>query len=271
MVVGSADPNPLVAGKGIALLRAHGIEVTEAVAKEECDRLNRSFFHFIQTHTPYVVLKYAMTMDGKTATHTGQSRWITGELARQRVHEDRHRYAGILVGIGTALADDPLLTCRLEHGRNPLRIVCDTALRLPLTAKLVSTAHTAQTLIATAVADPQRHAPYLQAGCDIAVLGTKDGSVDLNALMQELGKRQIDSVLVEGGSTLSWSALQSGIVHTVQAYVAPKLFGGNGSSPVAGIGVAHPNEAFRLRPPSVTVLGEDILLESEVIACSPES
>lgn len=271
VVVGSADPNPLVAGKGIALLRAHGIEVTEAVAKEECDRLNRSFFHFIQTRTPYVVLKYAMTMDGKTATRTGQSRWITGALARRRVHEDRHRYAAILVGIGTAFSDDPLLTCRLQHGRNPLRIVCDTALRLPLTAKLVTTAHTAQTLIATAVTNPQRHAPYLQAGCDIVVLGTKDGSVDLNALMQELGKRQIDSVLVEGGSRLSWSALQSGIVHTVQAYVAPKLFGGSASTPVAGLGVAHPNEAFRLRPPSVSVLGEDILLESEVIACSPES
>lgn len=270
VVVGSRDPNPLVAGKGIAVLRSHGIEVTEGVAKEECDKLNASFFHYIQQRTPYVVMKYAMTMDGKIATSTGKSRWITGEQARRRVHEDRHRYSAIMVGVGTVLADDPLLTCRLENGRNPLRIICDTSLRTPLQAKMVTTADCAPTLIATAVTDPNRHRPYLQAGCEIMALPTKDHHIDLNHLMQRLDEKQIDSLLLEGGGTLNWSALQSGIVNQVQAYLAPKLFGGSGKTPVEGIGVDSPGKAFLLSKPVITQLGEDLLLESEVISCLQE-
>lgn len=170
VVIGSSDPNPLVSGKGVAILRSHGIEVTEHVAKEECDKLNESFFHYIQNKTPYVVMKYAMTMDGKIATYTGKSKWITGEAARLRVHEDRHRYSAIMVGVGTVLADDPMLTCRLENSRNPLRIICDTNLRTPPEAKLVTTTDTAPTLIATTVNDPNRHRPYLDAGCEIMVV-----------------------------------------------------------------------------------------------------
>ena len=142
VVVGSADPNPLVAGKGIAILRAHGIDVTENVLQEECDALNKVFFHYITTKRPFVSMKYAMTMDGKIATYTGASKWITGEIARTHVQRQRHRFRGIMVGVGTILADDPLLTCRIEGGRDPVRIICDTHLRTPLQSQVVTTAKT---------------------------------------------------------------------------------------------------------------------------------
>lgn len=270
VVVGSSDPNPLAAGKGIKILRSHGIQVTEHASKEECDKLNESFFHFIQRKTPFVTMKYAMTMDGKIATHTGKSQWITGTEARRRVHEDRHRCSAVMAGVGTVLADDPMLTCRLDHGRNPLRIICDTHLRTPTGAKVVTTVPMASVLIATAVTDTARHRPYLDMGCEIMVLPMAGRHIDLNRLMEELGKKQIDSILLEGGGTLNWSALKSGIVHKVQAYVAPKFFGGSANTPVAGPGVDFPEEAFRLGRPAAAFVGEDILLESEVIPCLRE-
>lgn len=271
VVIGSSDPNPMVAGKGIEILRSHGIEVTENLLKDECDMLNKSFFHYIQKGTPYVIMKYAMTLDGKIATNTGKSKWITGEAARRRVHEDRHRYSAIMVGVGTVITDDPMLTCRIENGRNPLRIICDTHLRTPLHANLVTSTNIAGTLIATSEANPEKHQPYLDAGCDVIVLPKRDGHIDLNCLMQVLGERNIDSVLLEGGGTLNWSALQNGIVNKVQAYIAPKLFGGYGKTPLLGLGVDSPDDAFQLSQPTIKILGEDILLESEVIRCSQES
>lgn len=271
VVVGSSDPNPLVSGKGLELLRSHGIEVKEQAAKDECQKLNESFFHYIQNKTPYVIMKYAMTMDGKTATRTGKSQWITGPEARLRVHEDRHRYSAIMAGVGTVLADDPLLTCRLDRGRNPLRILCDTHLRTPLEARVMSTARTVPTLIATAVADKGRHEPYLGLGCEIMVLPQTDGHIDLHCLMAKLGEKKIDSILLEGGGTLNESALKSGIVHKVQAYVAPKMFGGSPNTPVSGRGIDLPEQGLRLCNTVVTRVGEDILLESEVSPCLQES
>ncbi len=265
VVVGSSDPNPLVKGKGIRFLREKGIEVTEGILKAECDRLNEVFFHFIQTGRPYVVMKYAMTMDGKTAAYTGDSKWITGEAARENVHKDRLRYSAIMVGIGTILADDPLLTCRIEGGRDPLRIICDTALRLPLTSRIIATANEVPTLIATSCKDLQAQQPYLKAGCRILSLEQVDGHLDLSELMTKLGKEKIDSILLEGGGILNWSALQAGIVNRVQTYIAPKLFGGSGGkTPVAGLGVPRPEDGFFLTNIEVTHLGEDILIKSEV-------
>jgi diaminohydroxyphosphoribosylaminopyrimidine deaminase/5-amino-6-(5-phosphoribosylamino)uracil reductase len=271
VVVGSSDPNPLVSGKGIDILRSHGIEVIENIAKEECDKLNEVFFHYIQYRTPYVVMKYAMTMDGKIATSTGKSQWITGIMARQHVQENRHRYSAIMVGVGTIIADDPMLTCRLENSRNPLRIICDTSLRTPLQSKVVTTTDIAPTIIATSITDTNRHKLYMDAGCEIMVLPKKENKVDLYCLMQRLGEKQIGSLLLEGGGKLNWSALQSGIISKVQAYIAPKLFGGVGNTPVAGLGVDHPDGAFKLSKPIITQFGEDILLESEVIRCLQES
>ncbi len=272
VVIGSADPNPMVAGKGIQILRQHGIEVMVGVLREACTVLNEAFFHFIQTRTPYVVMKYAMTMDGKIATRSGRSKWITGEAARRRVQEDRHRYSGIMVGVGTILTDDPLLTCRLPDSKSPIRIVCDSRLRTPLEAQIVQTAGQVPTILATCSPDEALARPYLKAGCEVLMLPLRDDHVDLRELVAALGKKEIDSILLEGGGTLNWSALQSGVVNKVQAYVAPKLFGGTGmKTPVEGIGMESPEQAFRLAPPKVTRLGEDILLESEVLPCSQES
>lgn len=221
---------------------------------------------------PYVVMKYAMTMDGKIATRTGASQWITGEMARKRVHQDRHRYSAIMVGVGTVLADDPMLTCRIPGGKDPIRIVCDTRLRTPLNAKVVVTASTVRTILATACPDIPWQKPYLDAGCEIVTVPEKDGHLDLMQLMKALGQSGIDSVLLEGGGTLNWSALECGIVKKVQTYIAPKLFGGVAArSPVGGAGIALPGEAVQLTQPKISKMGEDILLESEVqTACLQE-
>ena len=263
VVVGSDDPNPLVAGKGLEILRRGGVEVVSGVLREACDALNPVFFHFIRTKRPYVVMKYAMTMDGKIATRTGASRWITGEAARRRVHRDRHRYTAIMAGVGTVLADDPMLNCRMKGGKNPVRIICDTHLRTPLTSQIVRTAGEIPTILATC-AEPSLYGPYLDAHCQVWTLPERDGHVDLDALMDRLGSAGIDSVLLEGGGTLNWAALESGIVQRVQAYVAPKLFGGDAKSPVEGQGVALPDQAVALKNTWILRVGKDILLESEV-------
>ena len=265
VAVGSGDPNPLVAGKGVELLRSHGVTVDTGVLKEECDALNPVFFHFIQTKRPYVVIKYAMTMDGKIATRTGDSQWITGEAARQRVHQDRHRYSAIMAGVGTVLADDPLLTCRMEGGKNPVRVICDSHLRTPPDSRIVCTAREVPTILAAAAPPPERRKALEDAGCQVWDLPGPEGRVDLNALMDRLGAQDIDSVLLEGGGALNWAALHSGIVQKVQTYIAPKLFGGTAAkSPIAGLGVETPAQAVRLVRTTVTQIGEDFLLESEV-------
>ena len=273
VVVGSADPNPLVAGKGIAFLRAHGIDVTENVLQGECDALNKVFFHYITTKRPFVSIKYAMTMDGKIATYTGASKWITGEIARNHVQRQRQRFRGIMVGVGTVLADDPLLTCRIEGGRDPVRIICDTHLRTPLQSQVVTTAKQVPTILATCCGDPEKQAAYQQAGCRVLCLEERCGHVNLPQLMERLGQEQIDSILLEGGGTLNWSALESGLVQQVQAYIAPKLFGGRDTkTPIEGAGVSFPDAAFQLKNSRLERLGEDLLIESEVeYPCSPES
>ena len=273
VVIGSADPNPLVAGKGVAILRAHGVEVTENVLREECDALNRIFFHYITTGRPFVSLKYAMTMDGKIAAYTGASKWVTGETARSHVQRQRHRFRGIMVGVGTVLADDPLLTCRMENGRNPIRVICDTHLRTPPQAQVVTTADQIPTILATCCAAPERQAVYQRAGCQVLCLNEENGHVDLRQLMERLGQEQIDSILLEGGGTLNWAALECGIVQQVQAYIAPKLLGGRAAkTPVEGVGVPTPDDAFRLKNSRMERLGEDLLIESEVeYPCSQES
>lgn len=265
VVTGSLDPNPFVSGKGIQILREHGVNVTEGVLENECVHLNEVFFHYIQTKRPFVVMKYAMTLDGKIAAYTGASKWVTGAQARDHVQEQRHRYTGIMVGVGTVLADNPLLTCRKTGGKNPIRIICDTDLRTPLTAQVVATAKQSPTILATCCTDHEKWVDYERAGCHILLMEQKNGRVDLEQLMERLGQEDIDSILLEGGGTLNWAALESGIVQKVQAYIAPKLFGGQrAKTPVEGAGVPSPDRAFHLKNTVITWLGEDILLESEV-------
>lgn len=260
--IGSADPNPLVSGKGTQILREHGIQVVEQVMKAECDAINPVFFHYIRNKLPYVALKYAMTLDGKTATHTGLSKWITNETARQHVHKLRNYYTGIMVGIGTVIKDDPMLNCRIDQGRNPIRIICDSQLRIPLDSQIVKTASTIPTIIATRNdANPQKAIQLREKQISILPLPAHNGHIDLTKLMQELGKREMDGILLEGGGTLSEAMLQAGHIQQLYAYIAPKIFGGSGTySPVGGLGVSSPNEAWQFQLNDITTLGEDILL-----------
>lgn len=276
VVVGAPDPNPLVAGKGFEVLREAGIEVIEDVLLNECRAINEVFFHYIQTGLPLVIAKYAMTLDGKIATRTGASRWITSDVARMRVHEDRHQYAAIMIGIGTVLADDPELTSRIpgKETKNPLRVVVDSSARTPLTSKLVQTVYEAPTLVAVSAQAPQKRITALEeAGCEVFVSPVAEHNrVDLSALLAYLGKEKaIDSVIVEGGATLLWSFFSQSLVDRVQAYIAPKIFGGaDAPSPVQGLGVETPANAIQCNTPTITQLGQDILLECEVQKCLPE-
>lgn len=273
--VGSNDPNELVAGKGIQILRDAGIEVVTEFLKEQCDAINPVFFHYITTRTPFVLMKYAMTLDGKIATRTGHSQWISGEESRARVQQTRNALKGIMVGIGTVLNDDPSLTCRIDGGRNPIRIICDSKLRIPLSSNVVATAKEVPTIVATV----EPHAEYnrfwneqkaeLEAsGVDILVVKERDGRLDLRDLMIKLGEKQIDGILLEGGSTLNYAALQEGIVNRIEAYVAPKFFGGAGFyTPVGGEGVELATEALGCKLISTEQIGQDILLTYEVGNC----
>lgn len=277
VVIGSRDPNPLVSGRGVKYLREHGTQVVEDVLRDECDAINEVFFYYIQNQLPYVVMKYAMTMDGKIAAYTGKSQWITGEEARRNVHRDRNRYAAIMTGVGTVLKDDPMLNCRIEGGRNPVRIICDSSLRTPLYSRIVQTAREIPTWIATCCEDKEKQKLYKDAGCEVLVIRPEDGRVDLQFLAMELGARKIDSVYLEGGATLNWSALNSSIVKKVHTYIAPKLLGGSTApTPVGGTGAEDPQHGWKLTNTKLTQLGDDILLESDVeyegrTACLQES
>ena len=267
VVIGSKDPNPLVAGKGIAILRQAGIKVREDVLKEACDQLNEIFFYYIQKKRPFVLMKYAMTMDGKIATHTGASKWITGEVARHHVHETRHNYQAIMVGVDTVIKDNPSLTCRLPEGSHPIRIICDSHLRSPLESDVIKTAQEVPTWLATISQNQERKALYKNLGCQIICTKEKDRQVDLVDLMLLLGQKGVASILLEGGSTLNWSMLKAGLVEKLHTYIAPKIFGGvSAKGPIGGEGVALPSEAIQLKNTKLIQLGEDFLLESEVVS-----
>ena len=261
VVIGSRDPNPKVSGKGVQILRNAGIEVVTDFMKDECDRLNPVFFHYITTGLPYVTMKYAMTLDGKTATKTGASKWISGPCALKEVHRMRHANMGIMVGIGTVLSDNPLLTCRLPSGKNPVRIICDSKLRIPLESSLVNTASDVKTIVVCANNyDDKKKQSLERAGIGVLSLPGADGRVDLKALMKKLGSMEIDSILLEGGAGLNASALEAGIVNEIKAVIAPRIFGGRANSPVEGEGVELPSQACSFTLRDVRRLGPDILL-----------
>lgn len=262
VVIGSRDPNPLVSGKGAAILRKAGIEVVEDFMREECDAINPIFFHYITTKRPYVAMKYAMTMDGKIATRTGASRWITGEAARNHVQTLRHAYKGIMVGIGTVLADNPMLNCRMQGGIDPVRIVCDTHLRIPMDCQIVQTADTIETILATSTNEKGKIEQLIKKGVQILQIPEKDGCIDLNFLMQTLGEKGIDSILLEGGGRLNDSFLREKLIQKAYVYLAPKIFGGeDAKTPVEGIGVSLPEQSANFKLQQIQQIEEDILLE----------
>lgn len=288
--VGSRDPNPLVHGKGNAYLLENGVQIVEDFLKDECDEINEIFFKFIREKKPFVALKYAMTIDGKIATKTGKSKWITGEESRKIVHNLRNRYSVILAGIGTVLADDPLLNCRMNieenldlasqndlpkssvqiYGKaNPVRVICDSNLCIPLESQIVRSAKEIKTIIAASrnkiseSEDLKNKVHYLESyGVEVLLFSETCCGVDLNELLAELAKRNFDSVLVEGGGQLNYSFLEQNLVNKIYVFVSPKIFGGDGAlGPVRGKGIDDVQEAYDFSVQNICRVGNDILIE----------
>ena len=268
VVVGMEDPNPLVAGKGIALLREAGIEVVCGVEEEALREQNRVFLKYISTKLPWVAMKTAMTLDGKIATRTGDSKWITGAEARAYVHELRHRFMAILVGIGTAVADDPLLNCRIEGRgvRQPIRVVVDSNARLSLDSQLVKTAGEYRTIVAhTRFAPEERVKALRETGVEMLLCKEKEGLVDVRNVLELLGLSGIDSILLEGGGSLNYTFLSEGLADELYAFIAPKIVGGmNAKTPVEGAGMEKMADAINLELENVLNIGHDVLLKLKV-------
>ncbi|AEF93934.1 riboflavin biosynthesis protein RibD [Desulfotomaculum nigrificans CO-1-SRB] len=264
VVAAMTDPNPLVAGKGLAILRDAGVEVQVGVLESEARQLNEIFIKYITTGRPFVVLKAATSLDGKIATATGESKWITGAAARTEGHRLRDIYDAILVGVNTILADDPALTTRLPEGRgkDPIRVVVDSTARTPTSARVLIQQSAAHTIIATTEAAPaERRASLMAAGAEVLVVPGQGPRVDLVKLMELLGQRQITSVLIEGGGKINGSALAAGIVDKVAWFLAPKIIGGDAApGPVRGAGIMSLNDATKLYNVSLQRVGEDILI-----------
>ena len=255
-----SDPNPKVAGKGLQILRDAGIEVSVGLLEEEAHKLNEVFIKWVTTNRPFVTLKTAMSLDGKIATSTGQSQWITSEASRRRVHELRDIHDAIMVGIGTVLADNPSLTTRIKGGKNPIRIIVDSNARTPLNSNVVVD-NQARTIIAvTANAPTARLVSLTSTGAEVIVAG--DGEqVDLNILMNELAKREITSIFVEGGGTLNFSLLEAGLVDKVYAFIAPKIIGGRDSlTSVEGEGFKNLKDSITLTDIETEMIDNDILI-----------
>ncbi len=264
VVVGMPDPNPKVAGKGIDTLREAGVKVDVGVLRERCERLNRVFTKFITTRMPFVTLKVAQTLDGKIATSTGESKWITGPEARKHGHMLRNVADAIIVGIGTVLRDDPSLTTRLEdveNARDPERIILDSTLRIPLDAKVLNVQSKAKTYIATTLAAPTAKIKEIKKkGAEILMM--EGDAIKLPLLMEELGKMGLINVIVEGGSRVNAEALRSGVVDKAAFFIAPKILGGDDAR--GSIGGSSPESldmAIPLLDMRFTRLGEDLLVE----------
>ncbi len=266
VVAAQQDPFPRVAGGGFAALRAAGIVVEAGVCEAEARRLNAPYLTLVTQGRPYVHAKWAMTLDGKIATRTGDSKWISNEASRRRVHELRGRMDAILVGVGTVLADDPQLTARPPGPRTACRVVLDSRGRLPSSANLVRTAGTIPTLVATTDQLPSdRAAELMAAGCEVLRLPALDGQPSLPALLAELGRRRLTNLLVEGGSGVLGSFRDEGLLDEVHVFLAPRLAGGRmAPGPVGGHGVATIAEALPLAEWEVEQIEGDVLVHGWV-------
>lgn len=268
VVIGMLDPNVLVAGRGVKMLEDAGIEVSYAFMLDELEELNRVFLKYISTKLPYVVMKTAMTLDGKIACHTGDSRWVSNASSRERVHLMRNELMAIMVGVNTVIADDPMLTCRLEgvDTRNPIRVVVDSKGRIPLDSKLLNTNDDARTIIAlTDQADDARIESIRALGAEVIIVDTYNDRVCLKSLMQKLGEMGIDGILLEGGASLNFSALEAGIVDEVVSFIAPKFVGGqNAKTPVGGNGIDKMSDAICLSDVRLSTCNGDIVVQARI-------
>ena len=282
VVVGLLDPNPLVAGKGISILQNAGIEVVTGVEEDKIKELNKVFLKYIKTKRPYVILKTAMTLDGKIASYTGDSKWITNDKSRQLVHKLRSEMMGIVAGIGTVKADNPMLNCRLEGQqttdnrqqsvRQPIRIIVDTKASISLDSNIVKTANEYRTILAVGQQKTdncqQSKINELESfNVEILQCEEKDGRVDINDLMIKLGEKGIDSLLLEGGSCLNAAFLEAGCVDEVYAFIAPKIIGGEHSkSPIGGKGIELMKDAITFDKVEIEQIENDILIRCKIMS-----
>ena len=266
VVIGMKDPNPDVDGGGCEFLKQNGIEIRSGILESECRQLNEDFIKFVSTGRPFVIAKSALTMDGWTAASSGHSRWVTNEKSRRFVHKLRRRLDGILVGIGTVLKDDPRLTVRLDNrqGRDPVRIIADTHLKIPEKAGVLNNSSLSQTLIIVGDHVPAERYKKIQGKMlSIIPCPTKKGRIDLNALMDILGRRKIISLMVEGGATLMGSMIREKLIDKFYIFKAPKILGGDDGIPmISGPGPTRIDESMRLRDLKVRRFGDDILIRA---------
>jgi diaminohydroxyphosphoribosylaminopyrimidine deaminase/5-amino-6-(5-phosphoribosylamino)uracil reductase len=266
VIIAAQDPNPQVTGGGADFLAARGVDVEVGLLAAEARQLNEAWFHWVKTGRPWVVAKAACSLDGKIATVGGESQWLTGEAARALGHRLRHRVDAIVVGIGTVLADDPQLTSRLPRGRgtgrDPIRVVLDSRLRLPLTARLLNPDSAAPTWVATtSQAPPDTIRALEDRGAQVLVLPAEAGRVALPALLEELGARQVQSLLVEGGAETLGTFFDQRLVNQFYFFYAPKILGGQKApGMVGGRGIVHLGEAHIAKDLRVRRVGGDLLV-----------
>lgn len=263
VIVGQMDPNPIVAGRGIKMISDAGIEVECGIYEEELQYQNRVFLNYVQHKLPWVVIKTAMTLDGKIASYTGDSRWVSCEESREFVHELRNELQAIMVGVDTVITDNPELTCRLKDrkGRNPIRIVVDSTCRIPTFSKIVDTS-VARTIVATTNrANPDKIEELRKLGVEVIIAKQNNKRVCLNDLMQRLGYLEIDGLLIEGGGSINYSALEEGIVNEMMSIIAPKIIGGrDAKTPIEGQGLTKMKDAIALNEVKFCQLGEDLMI-----------
>ncbi|PIN86841.1 riboflavin biosynthesis protein RibD [Candidatus Woesearchaeota archaeon CG10_big_fil_rev_8_21_14_0_10_44_13] len=257
------DPNPKVNGNGFRELKKHGIETEYGIMEKETRKLNEAFIKYVTTKRPFVILKAAMTLDGKIATTTGMSKWISSEASRRYVHELRNRVDAVIVGINTVLHDNPRLTCRMENGRDPLRIILDSRLRIPLDSRILADKNA---LIATTKrCDRQKKVALEQKGIGVVIVGKDEDKVDLKELMYELVLRGITNIMIEGGSEISASALKQGIVDKFVYFISPKIIGGrDAKTPLGGEGIRNMDQAINLRDVEIRKIGDDVVIEGYI-------
>jgi len=265
VVIGMLDPNELVAGKSIEKLKRNGIEVVVGIKEEECKKLNEIFIKYITSKSPFVILKSGMSLDGKIATYSGESKWITSKESRKDAQNLRNRLNSIMVGVNTIIADDPELTCRINNDKKLMRIVVDTNLRIPLDSKVINNKDKLTIIATTLNSNENKKQALRDLGIKVIEVSEKNNKVNLKELLRKLGQEGIDSVLIEGGGTLNFSALEENIVDKVIFYIAPKILGGeNSKSCIAGIGFSELNKAVNLKDISYRKIGEDLVVEGYI-------
>lgn len=260
VVAGMRDPNPLVSGGGLAALKQAGIKTVCGVLENDCRAINLPFIKHATTGLPYVTYKCAMTLDGKIASITGESRWISCEESRKYVHRMRAHNDAVMVGVDTILADNPQLTVRHVKGRNPVRVIVDSSLRTPTTVDILSGGLAGETIVACTEVDVDVHRRYLLTGVSVLVCKAHNGRVDLQDLLERLGGLGIQSILLEGGSRLAGDALTKGLIDECVFFYAPKVIGSDGFSPFAITGITDMSRSLAFTDLSVRRIGTDIVV-----------